>query len=75
MHTLLNIEYTKVLKMGLPSRVGYEHVGEPLRESLPEDLKQQFVRYGESSCGVARYDTSLNGLRTPEGDQCAALGC
>ena len=36
----------QVLKMGLPSRVGYEHVGEPLRESLPSDLKQQFVRYG-----------------------------
>jgi len=36
----------KVLKLGLPSRVGYEHVGEPLRESLPIELKSKFARYG-----------------------------
>ena len=46
----------KVLKMGLPSRVGYEHVGEPLRASLPPALQAQFVRYGkmimESECRV-----------------------
>ena len=36
----------KVLKMGLLSRVGYEHVGEPLREALPPKLKAKFARYG-----------------------------
>ena len=36
----------KVLKMGLPSRVGYEHVGEPLRAALPGKLKEKFARYG-----------------------------
>jgi len=36
----------KVLKMGLPSRVGYEVVGEPLRASLPADLQEHFKRYG-----------------------------
>lgn len=36
----------KVLKLGLPSRVGYEHVGEPLRAALPAALKAKFTRYG-----------------------------
>jgi myosin heavy subunit len=35
----------KVLKLGLPSRVNYEMVGEPLREALPPALKAQFHRY------------------------------
>ena len=36
----------KVLKLGLPSRVNYEHVGEPLRAALPAALKAKFERYG-----------------------------
>jgi len=35
----------KVLKLGLPSRVNYEMIGEPLREALPEKLKYEFRRY------------------------------